>query len=77
MIKHCAFVRAGLENIYDHGMLQLVHIEIERALAASTHGHILRTHMNECTLLNNVMNDLNQEMKHQRRAHVLENHLKR
>ena len=36
-------------------MLQLVHIQIEYALAPASHGYIIRAHMNKCTSLNNVM----------------------
>ena len=36
-------------------MLQLMHIQYECALDAAFHGYILGVHMNDHTLLNNVM----------------------
>ena len=40
---------------YNHGMPQLVHIQIERALDVASHGYILGAYVNKHTLLNNVM----------------------
>ena len=37
------------------GISQLMHIEGEFALVATSHGHILGAHMNQCIVLNYVM----------------------
>ena len=51
MIKQCAFVHVGPENI-TMGCPNLVQI---KTWVGASHGFILRAHMNERTLLNHVM----------------------
>jgi len=46
---------------YNHGIPQLVQIQTESSLAATSHAYILKVHMNECELLNNAMHTSNQQ----------------
>ena len=53
---HCSTcIRTCGPQEYYHGMLQLVQIRSKSALVVASHDYVLKTQMNKCTLVNNVM----------------------